>query len=435
MIKRVIFLLCVGFCLLFFTASLADSVSVTAVVPDTHTITITIGEHGAARYGEQRFTETATLTVQRFAPVTIDIVPEDGYKLGGVRVSSGENLTYDGTSIQFSSVVEDVFVELSFEMDEQTALENPRIAYCSLVLGGVPTLRYYVQVPEGFAGTDAFMTFSLNRRNDRTAALSESRYVTTVNGMEINAYYFDCPVYAYQMADTITAVFAWTEGGTAHTVTDSGYSVQTYLNDIISADAGTYSSEAVALATAARNFGHCVQPYLAGLNGWTVGTEYAEITGASVDVGGAKSAVAAHAFTLGDSIPGLSLVKNVQYYLILTDSTTLHFTLQLKNAPEEAVTARLAVEGEETAHTAVTALGNNTYEVTVSGIAANNLDVKRHVEFFVGDTEVFDISASVLSYLNTMLSNAGASAEEQQALASMYYYWAAAEAYESAVNP
>ena len=114
MIKRVVFLLCVGFCLLCLTASLAESVSLTAVVPDTHTITITIGEHGAAQVGDQQFTETASLTVQRFASAQIDIVPEYGYKLGGIQVSSGENLVYDGSTILYTSVVEDVFIQLSF---------------------------------------------------------------------------------------------------------------------------------------------------------------------------------------------------------------------------------------------------------------------------------------------------------------------------------
>lgn len=114
MMKRVVFLLCAGICLLCFASSLAETVSLSAVVPSEHSITVTLGEYGAVKYGEQQFSETASITVQRFEPAQIDIMPDYGYKLSEIRVSSGENLTFEGTAILFSSVVEDVFVELSF---------------------------------------------------------------------------------------------------------------------------------------------------------------------------------------------------------------------------------------------------------------------------------------------------------------------------------
>ena len=346
-------------------------------------------------------------------------------------IFTGWNTAADGNGTAYAAD-DTLTIDADVTLYAQWIAAAPRIAYCNLVLGGVPTMRYYVQLPEGFAGTDAAMTFSLPRRNDRTVALDDDRYVETVNGTEVNAYYFDCPVYVYQLADTIQAVFTWTEDGVENSVTDSGYSVQEYLNDIISDPAGTYSSQAVALAVAAKNFGHCVQPYLAGLNGWTVGVEYARIDGDSVDVDGAKAGLAANpntAYTLDRSVPGLSKVNSAEYYVNLTDSVTLYFKIQMKSSPSGAVTAK--VDGQPCS---VSTLGNNTYRIGVSGVAANNMNKKWHVEFFAGEEEVFDITASVLSYLNAMLSNDGASGEEQQAMASLYYYYDAAEAYQNSLQ-
>lgn len=112
--KIVILLLCIGVCVLFCASSIAESVSLTATVPNEHNITFTLGANGAIQYNDDLISESVSITVARFTPAQFTIAPEFGYKLDSIRVSSDENLQFDGASIQISSAVEDMFVELSF---------------------------------------------------------------------------------------------------------------------------------------------------------------------------------------------------------------------------------------------------------------------------------------------------------------------------------
>ena len=109
-------LICLG--VLFAASAAADTVSLTATVPSEHTVTITVGEHGSYRYGGQEYTGTASIAVQRFGSSTVVVVPEAGYKIGSVTVSSGEYLEVTEDSIIISGIAEDVFIELSFEETE-----------------------------------------------------------------------------------------------------------------------------------------------------------------------------------------------------------------------------------------------------------------------------------------------------------------------------
>ena len=47
----------------------------------------------------------------------------------------------------------------------------------------------------------------------------------------------------------------------------------------------------------------------------------------------------------------------------------------------------------------------------------------------VGDTAVFDITASVLSYVHSVLTANSSQADELNAMAALYEYWLAAENY------
>ena len=112
--KHVFFLLTACLCVLLSVSAAAESVSLTAVVPDEHTVSITIGEHGSVRVDGHTYSGTANIPVQRFGTAEISIVPEVGYKLDGLTASSAEYLTYSETSLTVSGIAEDVFIELSF---------------------------------------------------------------------------------------------------------------------------------------------------------------------------------------------------------------------------------------------------------------------------------------------------------------------------------
>ena len=156
---------------------------------------------------------------------------------------------------------------------------EPKITGYALELGGVLGLRYYMLVPEGFDGTGAAMTFTMNNRENQVIPYSDIK--TDTQGK-----YFTCNVYAYQMADTITATFTYKKEGATKTLTDT-YSVKQYLDSLAE---GTYTGGAQKLVNATRAYGHFIQPYLARVHGWTVGGKYAALDySGTVDVSAAKS--------------------------------------------------------------------------------------------------------------------------------------------------
>ena len=116
--KNVLLLLAACMCLLCSAYAAADTVSLTAVVPGEHIVSFTIGEHGSVQYGGQIFSGTASIPVQRFGSAEIIIVPDAGYKLDTVTVSSGEYLACDGTAVTVFGIAEDMFVQLSFTESE-----------------------------------------------------------------------------------------------------------------------------------------------------------------------------------------------------------------------------------------------------------------------------------------------------------------------------
>ncbi len=112
--KRVIFLIAACLCALCCASAAAESVTLTAVVPEEHAVTVIIGEHGSIQCGDQQYSGTASIAVQRFGSANIAVVPDYGYELDTITASSGEYLAYDEAGITISGIAEDLFIELSF---------------------------------------------------------------------------------------------------------------------------------------------------------------------------------------------------------------------------------------------------------------------------------------------------------------------------------
>ena len=291
--------------------------------------------------------------------------------------------------------------------------EYPAITGYALELGGVLGLRYYMLVPEGFDGTDAAMTFAMNNRENQVIPYSE----ITTDGQD---KYFTCYVYAYQMADTITATFTYKMDGATKTLTDT-YSVKQYLDSLAE---GTYTGGAQKLVNATRAYGHFIQPYLARVHGWTVGGKYAALDySGTVDVSAAKSGSEDKKFTL--TTMNSAYVQAAQYRLLLNADTSLIVEVRLKNTPAGSVS--MTVDDSAVTPT----VSGTAYRVEIGNIAANNLGVTHRVVMKIGSTTVFDFTASPLSYVYTVLSKSNPAADEQNALAALYEYWQAAAAYNS----
>lgn len=291
------------------------------------------------------------------------------------------------------------------------ALTEPVITGYALELGGILGLRYYMALPTGIDYTGATMTFSMNNRENQVIPYSELK--TDAQGK-----FFTCDVYAYQMADTITATFTYKKDGETQTLTDT-YSVKQYLDSL---KGGEYSDKALNLVNATRAYGHFIQPYLARVNGWAYGEKYKTLdyTG-TVNVDAAKTGSEAKKFTLTTMNP--DYVQSAQYRLLLNADTSFIVEVKLKATPTESVTMTIDGDADKTTGS------GTTYRVELGKIAANNLAMPHQVVMKIGDATVFDFTASPLSYVYTVLSKSSPAEDEQYALASLYEYSQAADAY------
>lgn len=291
------------------------------------------------------------------------------------------------------------------------APSEPTIDGYDLVLDGVLGLRYYVALPVGFDENGATMTFSMPYRENHVIQCSAA-------GTDQGRKVFTCDVYAYQMADEITATFSYQKDGETKTVTDT-YSVKQYLDSLTGNE---YTGAVQTLVTKTRAYGHFIQPYLARVNGWAYGEKYKTLdyTGA-VDVSAAKAGSEASKFTLATMES--AYVQAAQYRLLLNANTSFIVEVRLKETPADNVT--MTIDGN-----AVTPTVNSTaYRVELGNIAANNLGVSHRVVMQIGGTTVFDFTASPLSYVYTVLSKSSPAEDEQNALAALYEYYQAAHDY------
>ena len=117
-------------------------------------------------------------------------------------------------------------------------------------------------------------------------------------------------------------------------------------------------------------------------------------------------------------------IASARYKLTLNADTELTVEIVLKEAPADTVTVK--VDGTEVTPT----VSGNAYSVTISGIAANDLDFGNHVTMEIGENTVFGLTVSPISYVRLVLPGSTAN-DEKNALAALYEYWQAAEAYVS----
>ena len=289
----------------------------------------------------------------------------------------------------------------------------PKIMYNQLTLTGVLGFEYHVDLPEEVAESGGTMTFQVPHRADQTIALSSA-------GRDPKGYrVFECRVDVFQMADPITATFRYQDGETEKTLVDT-YSVREYLESICD---GPFSAEAKKLADAALAFGHYVQPFMARLDNWMYGVTYAALPySGTVDADAARSGTARYAYSLTKLNP--NYVRDAQFLLSIHNRTVMKVDVRLKAAPTETVTMTID-EGPVNP-----TISGKTYRVATGDIAINNMDIPYRVKMEIGDRKVFDITASPLSYVNTILNSGDIPDDEENALAALYAYWQAAYDYQ-----
>ena len=333
-------------------------------------------------------------------PITLIVTPDPGYALESLTVTDGSNnpILMDD-DYTFNMPDGDVFVRASFKQ------VSPVFAGYRLRLSGILGLRYFMSMPNGFDDDGAKMTFTIEGATQTVTQYTEE----TLSGTTYRVY--ECGVHAYQMAADIEAVFSY---GTKESVTNV-YSVKEYLDDI---KEGDYSGNAKNLVDATRAYGHYIQPYLHDVNGTThAALDYS----GTVDVEAARNGAEDYAFTLV-TVNG-DYIASARYFLTLSASTSLNVQVTVKDSVAEQLSFFL--DGSACTPTA----SDNTYTFRVPNIAANNLGVPHTMTVKAGDTTVFDLNVSCMSYVNTVLSKSSPTEHELNAMAAMYHYFKAAEAY------
>ena len=345
--------------------------------------------------------------------VTLTVTPTAGYVLGTLTVTQGETeVTVENN--QFTMPAGDVTVSATFKEEVK-----PEFKSKSLVLSGQIGVNFFMKLPEieGVDYSNSYMTFSITGKGTITA---RDDYDATFKDKSGNGYYgFTCFVNSIQMADTITATFHYGDDQTV--LLD--YSVADYIA-YFDEHQNEYNQTTLDLIKAIAEYGHYAQPFLSAENGWTIGTDYAEMTKhytESFDLDSIKTAIDGYTFV--KNIEGSGITK-ATYRLNLESETMVDVFLTVEDGTE--LTASATFNGKT--FTAVKQ-ADGRYRIRVSGISAHLLGETITITGTAGSD--FTITVSALAYARAVLNSEAFGADAKNAMAALYRYYAAVEAYNS----
>lgn len=260
------------------------------------------------------------------------------------------------------------------------------------------------------------MSFDIN--NGEASSIFDGANATAdKDNTEIFSY--ECPVNSIQIADPVSAYFAYTKQnivGDADagktTIITKNYSVQTYLDaamkdNTYTVQGNTYfrSEELQNLLMAIKDFGHYVQPVLSKTNGWKLGTDHAVINAANEDysafVTSAKNALGKYKSIITDTNSGLK----VEYTLELESLTRLLVCLIPDDETVTAVSATLDGGAE---NVAVYYNTEKCYLVEIPEIRPQLMSKDHTIAVTTtksdNSTGTMNIKISALSYANAILN-------------------------------
>ena len=315
------------------------------------------------------------------------------------------------------SLVNSINLPKMYIFEEMTDQEQDHIAPAftvhSLVLSGKIGVNFFMDLPtiDGVDYTDSRMEFTVNGKT--TTASFDPDFKNSTK----DYYGFTCHVNSIQMAETITAVFRY---GDDQTVTET-YSIKQYLESL-DAKADSFDETTVSLFHALADYGHYVQPFLSDANGWVISTDYAEMdkyytTGYTISE--VTSAVAGYAISRVNSNPD---VEKITYTLSLDSGTDIR--VYFKPVADYSGSFAVTVDGNTWNAVKQT---DGRYLVTIPGISAHLLGTTYTV-VATTDAGSATVKVSALSYVQELLETYTDS-RYQNAAASIYYYYAAAQAY------
>lgn len=294
-----------------------------------------------------------------------------------------------------------------------------------------PDFKVQSLVLSGQLGVNFFMDLSMLTQDELDASYMDFTLCGKTTKAHVNdafrdagdkGYYgFTCYVSSIQMADTITAVFHYGEGKTVRKT----YSVKEYLETLESIP--DLDEKVTNLVHAIADYGYYAQPYLAAVNGWTVGADHTGMDkhfADSFDYDAIKAAVAGYAIQRDF---GSNYVESVKFSLNMSAETKLNVYITPKNS-EDTVTATATYNG--VTYTAAKQ-SNGQYKITIPNLSAHQLGDEITIAVTVG-SYTFPVKVSALSFVKAALDLIGTEEydeAEAKAVSAFYKYYEAAMAY------
>ena len=178
------------------------------------------------------------------------------------------------------------------------------------------------------------------------------------------------------------------------------------------------------LIVSVADYCHYVQRYLSGIRGWSLGTDYAEMTKyytSDYDLDQIESAVADQRFV--KTIEGPNIEK-ITYSLILDSTTTIRVYIQ----PASTYTGTFTATLDGTACSVVR--HGERYAVEIKNIPAHLLSTTHSIVITADETRA-TVSVSAVSYVYSLLNSSTHvnNTDAYQAAAALYAYATAAKEY------
>ena len=335
--------------------------------------------------------------------VTLNVTPDEGYKLKSLTVTDASENEIVVKSNRFTMPAENVTVNAEFtELDES----KPEFYGHSLVLDGAIGLNFYVYIPENMAD-GAYMTFTVN--GCETMQTISNSCTRMINGVKY--YYGICYTTTMEMADDITATLHYSDD---QTISDT-YSISEYFEDSKNESFDEYTTSLIESISV---YGEYAQKYLVavhGINKYNAISGLFELNDGYVTF--AKEILKNYELEKGENN---SDITNIGYRLDLRSRTTLEVAVQL---PEDYTgTVSATIEGE---NEPVLALKNNTYSVKITNIPAQSLGTPCEITFTT-DSGSWTVKVSALTYANKLINNPDNEYAEMAMTALFYYSFMAA---------
>ena len=371
--------------------------------PIVYAVSIGETEHGTVLADKSSATAGET--------VTLTITPESEYLTESLSVTDADGedveVSADGTFLMPGG---DVTISAVFREGKPTFTTH------SLVLGGELGLNFFMDLPmsEGVDYSGSRMSFTVSGETEEDF-LDPSD--TDLNG---NGYYgFTCLLNALQLADDISAEFHYTVNGEEKTVSQV-YTAEAYLNALIDND--FVSDEVKTLAGSLLDYGYHSQLFLSGLENRVGAGDHAGVTTHFTDTYSADQ-IADILNALAGQDFGRQRNRNIATVtcsLYLDSTTSICLYLTPANGYDGAISALLDNEP-----VSVAADANGRYRIVIPDISADQLDRVHRVVISTDGADPMLVQVSVLSYIKTCLEHEASSDEMIDAMASLYYYYAA----------